>query len=118
MPTSPKGCVRALTKRSTPRSAAGATGCASGPRGSDPWPEPASPDARVLHHRHRRPGADLHLAAADHHRRAADADRGDLAIGLVRLDLEDARPPHLESLLNDPAQRAVLERVTRREIAA
>ena len=43
---------------------------------------------------------DVDRALADEHRLAADTDRGDRAVGLVRLHVEAARAPHLDPLLD------------------
>src|SRR5688500_1463070 len=59
----------------------------------------------------------LHLTLTHEHRRAADADARDCAPAFVDFDLHDARPPHFEALLDDPAQRPVVPRAPRREIA-
>src|SRR5215831_20650521 len=62
--------------------------------------------------------SDRHRSIAYEDGLSADARRGHLAVLLVRLDFENARPSHLEPLLDDPSQRAVAARVVFGKIPA
>src|SRR5687768_9291523 len=60
----------------------------------------------------------LYHPLADHHARAAHTDASDLGPGLVGLDLDHTRTPHLDSLFHGPAQRSGGARVAHGEVAA
>src|SRR5262245_15026541 len=59
---------------------------------------------------------EVHRSFANHYRFSTDACSSDLPGLFVGLDFENARPPHLEALLDDPAECSVEPRIACREI--